>query len=50
MRWNPANPAHHQYATDIYWDEQIANYMAHFYKQYGIKKIVFRETFIVNIK
>ena len=38
MRWNPANPAHHQYATDIYWDEQIANYMAHFYKQYGIKK------------
>lgn len=27
MRWNPAHPASHQYATDVNWPEHISSGM-----------------------
>ncbi|OEL04159.1 N-acetylglucosaminidase [Staphylococcus casei] len=38
MRWNPENPGNHQYASDVEWDENIASFMKHYYKQLGIRK------------
>ncbi|MCD8891726.1 N-acetylglucosaminidase [Staphylococcus nepalensis] len=38
MRWNPKEPGEHQYASDVDWDENIAWFMKHFYKNLGIKK------------
>ncbi|AVQ32685.1 autolysin [Staphylococcus muscae] len=35
MRWNPHNPAVHQYATDITWASHNANRMKNFYDQIG---------------
>jgi cell wall-associated NlpC family hydrolase len=36
MRWNPANPGTHQYATDIAWASKIASTMATLVKEMGI--------------
>ncbi|GGA98444.1 hypothetical protein ERX37_04705 [Macrococcus hajekii] len=33
MRWNPANPATHQYATDIAWAAKNASRLADFYRR-----------------
>lgn len=38
MRWNPKTPGEHQYASDVDWDDNIAWFMKHFYKNLGIKK------------
>lgn len=38
MRWNPADPGKHQYASDINWDDNIAQVMKHYYDKLGIKK------------
>ena len=38
MRWNPQNPGTNQYASDIDWDDNIAQLMARYYDKYGIKK------------
>ncbi|MGV3194975.1 GW dipeptide domain-containing protein [Staphylococcus rostri] len=35
MRWNPHNPAVHQYATDITWADHNAKRMKNFYDQIG---------------
>ncbi|QLK85691.1 N-acetylmuramoyl-L-alanine amidase [Staphylococcus sp. 17KM0847] len=35
MRWNPQNPAVHQYATDITWASHNAKRMKNFYDQIG---------------
>ena len=39
MRWNPKTPGEHQYASDVDWDDNIAWFMKHFYKNLGIKKM-----------
>ncbi|ARJ51484.1 GW dipeptide domain-containing protein [Staphylococcus lutrae] len=41
MRWNPQNPAVHQYATDIQWASVNASRMKHFYNQIGESGIYF---------
>ncbi|HBE8359824.1 TPA: N-acetylglucosaminidase [Staphylococcus aureus] len=46
MRWNPENPAQHQYASDIRWADKIAKLMDKSYKQFGIKKDDIRQTYI----
>lgn len=38
MRWHPEDPGKHQYASDINWDDNIAQVMKHYYEQLGIKK------------
>ncbi|WP_436854697.1 N-acetylglucosaminidase [Staphylococcus caeli] len=38
MRWHPASPGEHQYASDIEWDENIATFMKLYYDKLGIKK------------
>ncbi|HGZ4361900.1 TPA: N-acetylglucosaminidase [Staphylococcus aureus] len=45
MRWNPENPAQHQYASDIRWADKIAKLMDKSYKQFGIKKDDIRQTY-----
>lgn len=45
MRWNPENPAQHQYASDIYWPDKIAKLMDKSYKEFGIKKDEIRQTY-----
>lgn len=45
MRWNPAHPGQHQYASDIGWDQNIARMMEHYYQKYGIKKDDVRKNF-----
>src|SRR5699024_11949395 len=35
MRWNPKTPGEHQYASDVDWDDNIAWFMKHFYKNLG---------------
>ncbi|WP_154895640.1 N-acetylglucosaminidase, partial [Staphylococcus pasteuri] len=37
MRWNPKNPATHQYATDIKWCSNQASNIAFYYKKIGLK-------------
>ncbi|TDM04618.1 N-acetylglucosaminidase [Macrococcus carouselicus] len=37
MRFNPANPGKHQYATDVRWAHHNARTMAKYYKQMGIE-------------
>ncbi|UXU56801.1 glucosaminidase domain-containing protein [Staphylococcus agnetis] len=37
MRWNPKNPATHQYATAIEWCHHQANNISYFYKSIGLK-------------
>ncbi|NHM92679.1 glucosaminidase domain-containing protein, partial [Staphylococcus sp. 10602379] len=37
MRWNPKNPATHQYATAIEWCEHQASNISTFYKRIGLK-------------
>lgn len=36
MRWNPANPGTHQYATDIAWASKIASRMASLVQRLGL--------------
>ena len=36
MRWNPAEPGTHLYATDIAWAEKIASIMNTFYNELGL--------------
>ncbi len=36
MRWNPENPGHHQYATDIRWPVIIADIMSSYYNEYSL--------------
>ncbi|MCG7338234.1 N-acetylglucosaminidase [Staphylococcus sp. ACRSN] len=38
MRWNPKSPGEHQYASDIAWDGNIAQFMQRYYDKFGIKK------------
>ncbi len=45
MRWNPENPAQHQYASDIRWADKIAQLMDKCYKQFGIKKDDIRQIY-----
>ena len=35
MRWNPANPGTHQYATDINWANVNAQVLKQFYDKIG---------------
>ncbi|CEA01500.1 Bifunctional autolysin precursor [Jeotgalicoccus saudimassiliensis] len=37
MRWNPANPGTHLYATDIAWAEKIASIMHGYYDMLGLE-------------
>ncbi|WP_437790880.1 GW dipeptide domain-containing protein [Macrococcoides caseolyticum] len=39
MRWNPANPATHQYATDINWAAKNAAIIANMYKTLGLDAV-----------
>ncbi|PKE75644.1 hypothetical protein CW670_01720 [Macrococcoides caseolyticum] len=39
MRWNPANPATHQYATDINWAAKNATIIANMYKTLGLDAV-----------
>lgn len=39
MRWNPANPATHQYATDINWAAKNAAIIASMYKTLGLDAV-----------
>lgn len=39
MRWNPANPAIHQYATDINWAAKNAAIIANMYKTLGLDAV-----------
>ncbi|UTH07640.1 N-acetylmuramoyl-L-alanine amidase [Macrococcoides canis] len=39
MRWNPANPATHQYATDINWAAKNAAIIAGMYKTLGLDAV-----------
>lgn len=48
MRWNPAHPGTHQYASDINWDHNIASVMAHYYQKFGIKKDHIRKNYYKN--
>ncbi|HDJ4657931.1 TPA: glucosaminidase domain-containing protein [Staphylococcus aureus] len=41
IRWNPKNPATHQYATAIEWCQHQASTIAKLYKQIGLKGIYF---------
>ncbi|EZV49263.1 hypothetical protein V031_01859 [Staphylococcus aureus C4155] len=41
IRWNPKNPATHQYATAIEWCQHQASTIAKLYKQIGLKGIFF---------
>ncbi|HDX7652301.1 TPA: glucosaminidase domain-containing protein [Staphylococcus aureus] len=41
IRWNPKNPAMHQYATAIEWCQHQASTIAKLYKQIGLKGIYF---------
>lgn len=41
MRWNPKNPATHQYATAIEWCQHQATTIANLYKQIGLKGIYY---------
>ncbi|MBE7356737.1 glucosaminidase domain-containing protein [Staphylococcus haemolyticus] len=41
MRWNPKNPATHQYATDIRWCEHQASTIYSYYKKIGLKGLYF---------
>ncbi|HGZ9973804.1 TPA: glucosaminidase domain-containing protein [Staphylococcus aureus] len=41
IRWNPKNPATHQYATAIEWRQHQASTIAKLYKQIGLKGIYF---------
>lgn len=45
MRWNPEEPAQHQYASDIHWANHIAEIMDKYYQQLGIKKDNIRKTY-----
>ncbi|MEI1822856.1 glucosaminidase domain-containing protein [Staphylococcus aureus] len=41
IRWNPKNPATHQYATAIEWCQHQASTIAKLYKQIGLKGVYF---------
>ncbi|MBO1199828.1 N-acetylglucosaminidase [Staphylococcus simiae] len=45
MRWNPKDPAQHQYASDIHWANHIAEIMDKYYQQLGIKKDDIRKSY-----
>ncbi|EHJ07859.1 N-acetylglucosaminidase [Staphylococcus simiae] len=45
MRWNPKEPAQHQYASDIHWASHIAEIMDKYYQQLGIKKDNIRKSY-----
>ena len=41
MRWNPSNPATHQYATDVEWANKNARLIANYYKTLGLEGLYF---------
>ncbi len=41
MRWNPKNPATHQYATAIEWCQFQATTIANYYKRIGLRGVYF---------
>ncbi len=40
MRWNPENPAQHQYASDIRWADKIAKLMDKSYTTIWYRKMI----------
>lgn len=45
MRWNPKEPATHQYASDVDWASKISERMSIYYDRYGIKQDDIRKQF-----
>lgn len=43
MRWNPKNPATHQYATAIEWCQHQATTIANLYKQIGLQGVYYTQ-------